>query len=63
LDINTVKATPVYNVGRINPSRCGKPPSPALEVAAKMQSKAEGENKGNRQPCTEQTTAIRDPTP
>jgi len=61
--INTVKATPQDNVGWTNPSRCGKPPSPTLEVTAKVQSKAERENQENRQPCTEQAIAMQDPTP
>ena len=61
--INRVKTTPQDNIGRTNPNRCGKPPSPALEVAAKMKSKAKGENKGNKQSCTEQPIAMRDPMP
>jgi len=63
LGINRVKTTPQDNIGRTNPSRCGKPPSPAIEVAAKERSKAERENQENREPCTEQATAMQDPTP
>jgi len=61
--INTVKTNPQDSVGRTSPSRSGKPPFPAIEVAAKVQSKAERENQESRQPCTKQATAMQDPTP